>query len=51
MEDHWEVMGKNVPMGRVGEAIEVGDVFVFYLQQKQASYGTAGLKLTEEHLP
>ena len=34
-------MGKNVPMGRVGEAIEVGDVICFYLQQKQAVLGTA----------
>ena len=29
LEDHWEIMGKNVPMGRVGEAIEVGNVICF----------------------
>ena len=39
LEDHWEVMGKNVPMGRVGEAIEVGDVICF-LSSAKASYVT-----------
>ena len=39
LEDHWEVMGKNVPMGRVGEAIEVGNVICF-LSSSKASYVT-----------
>ena len=42
LEDHWETMGKNVPLGRVGEAEEVGDVMCFIASSK-ASYitGTA----------
>ena len=42
LEDHWEIMGKNVPMGRVGEALEVGNVICF-LSSSKASYltGTA----------
>jgi NAD(P)-dependent dehydrogenase (short-subunit alcohol dehydrogenase family) len=39
LEDHWETMGKNVPMGRVGEAIEVGNVICF-LSSSKASYVT-----------
>ena len=39
LEDHWEIMGKNVPMGRVGEAIEVGNVICF-LSSSKASYVT-----------
>ena len=39
LEDHWEKMGKNVPMGRVGEAIEVGNVICF-LSSSKASYVT-----------
>ena len=42
LDDHWETMGKNVPLGRVGEAEEVGDVMCFIASSK-ASYitGTA----------
>ncbi|MBA46570.1 MAG: short-chain dehydrogenase [Dehalococcoidia bacterium] len=39
LEDHWDMMGKNVPMGRVGEAIEVGNVICF-LSSSMASYVT-----------
>jgi len=39
LEDHWEIMGKNVPMGRVGEALEVGNVICF-LSSSKASYVT-----------
>jgi len=39
LEDHWEFMGKNVPMGRVGEASEVGNVICF-LSSEKASYVT-----------
>ena len=42
LEDHWDVMGKNVPMGRVGEAIEVGDVICFSIFSKsEACYGNS----------
>jgi len=42
LEDHWQVVGKNVPLGRIGEAEEVGDVMCF-LASSKASYitGTA----------
>ena len=42
LEDHWKVIGKNVPMGRVGEAQEAGDLICF-LASAKASYitGTA----------
>ena len=39
LEDHWEFMGKNVPMGRVGEASEVGNIICF-LSSEKASYVT-----------
>jgi NAD(P)-dependent dehydrogenase (short-subunit alcohol dehydrogenase family) len=42
LEDHWKVVGKNVPLGRIGEAREAGDVICF-LASARASYitGTA----------
>ena len=42
LEDHWQVVGNNVPLGRIGEAEEVGDVMCF-LASSKASYitGTA----------
>jgi len=42
LEDHWKVVGKNVPLGRIGEAREAGDVICF-LTSARASYitGTA----------
>ena len=42
LDDHWQVVGKNVPLGRIGEAEEVGDVMCF-LASSKASYitGTA----------
>ena len=42
LEDHWQAMGKNVPVGRVGEAHEAGDLICF-LASAKASYitGTA----------
>ncbi|MBG73982.1 MAG: short-chain dehydrogenase [Chloroflexi bacterium] len=39
LDDHWESMGKNIPLGRVGEAEEVGDVMCF-LASSKASYVT-----------
>ena len=39
LEDHWQVVGKNVPLGRIGEAEEVGDVMCF-LASSKASYIT-----------
>ncbi len=42
LEDHWKIVGKNVPMGRIGEAHEAGDLICF-LASAKASYitGTA----------
>ena len=42
LEDHWKVVGKNVPLGRIGEARKAGDVICF-LASARASYitGTA----------
>ncbi|MBD3648657.1 MAG: SDR family oxidoreductase, partial [Pseudomonadales bacterium] len=42
LDDHYDNMGKAVPMGRVGEASEAGDVIAF-LCSERASYvsGTA----------
>ena len=42
LEDHWKVVGKNVPLGRIGEAHEAGDLMCF-LASSKASYitGTA----------
>ena len=42
LEDHWKVVGKNVPMGRSGEAHEAGELICF-LASAKASYitGTA----------
>jgi NAD(P)-dependent dehydrogenase (short-subunit alcohol dehydrogenase family) len=39
LEDHWKQVGKNVPMGRIGEAHEAGDVIAF-LCSERASYIT-----------
>ncbi|HIG44521.1 MAG: SDR family oxidoreductase [bacterium] len=39
LDDHYEMMGKFVPMGRVGEASEAGDVIAF-LCSGRASYVT-----------
>ena len=39
LDDHYERMGQNVPMGRVGEASEAGDVIAF-LCSERASYVT-----------
>ena len=42
LEDHWKVIGKNVPMGRVGEAQEAGDLICFLASAKASSItGTA----------
>ena len=42
LEDHWKIVGQNVPMGRIGEAHEAGDLICF-LASAKASYitGTA----------
>ena len=42
LEDHWKVVGKDVPIGRIGEAREAGDLICF-LASSRASYitGTA----------
>ncbi|MDP6666657.1 MAG: SDR family oxidoreductase [Dehalococcoidia bacterium] len=42
LEDHWQTFGANVPLGRIGEAHEAGDVICF-LASARASYitGTA----------
>lgn len=42
LEDHWATFGGNVPLGRIGEAHEAGDVICF-LASARASYitGTA----------
>lgn len=39
LDDHWQAVGKNVPMGRIGEAQEAGDVIAF-LCSTRASYIT-----------
>ena len=39
LENHWKSIGANVPLGRVGEAIEAGDVIAF-LSSPKASYVT-----------
>ena len=39
LDDHYEMMGKSVPLGRVGEASEAGDVIAF-LCSGRASYVT-----------
>ena len=39
LEDHWKVVGKDVPMGRIGEAHEAGDLICF-LASSRASYVT-----------
>jgi NAD(P)-dependent dehydrogenase (short-subunit alcohol dehydrogenase family) len=39
LDDHWKSVGKNVPMGRIGEAQEAGDVIAF-LCSERASYIT-----------
>ena len=42
LEDHWESFGSDVPLGRIGEAKEAGEVICF-LASARASYitGTA----------
>jgi 3-oxoacyl-[acyl-carrier protein] reductase len=39
LDNHYEAMGKSVPMGRVGEASEAGDVIAFMCSDR-ASYVT-----------
>ena len=39
LEEQYKIMGKNVPLGRVGEASEAGDVIAF-LCSERASYVT-----------
>lgn len=39
LDDHWISLGKNVPLGRIGEAEEVGNVMCF-LASSKASYVT-----------
>lgn len=39
LDDHWATVGAGVPLGRVGEASEAGDVIAF-LCSKRASYVT-----------
>ncbi len=39
LDDHYENMGKSVPLGRVGEAAEAGDIIAF-LCSARASYVT-----------
>lgn len=39
LDDHWKAVGKNVPLGRIGEAREAGDVICF-LASARASYVT-----------
>lgn len=39
LEDHWQSVGENVPLGRIGEAREAGDVICF-LASERASYVT-----------
>ena len=39
LDNHWKEVGKNVPMGRIGEAQEAGDVIAF-LCSERASYIT-----------
>ena len=39
LEDHWATFGGNVPLGRIGEAEEAGDVICF-LASGRASYVT-----------
>ena len=39
LEDHWNTFAANVPLGRIGEAQEAGDVIAF-LASERASYVT-----------
>ena len=39
LDDHWQALAKSVPLGRVGEASEAGDVICF-LASPRASYVT-----------
>ena len=39
LDDHWQSMAANVPLGRVGEAMEAGEVICF-LASPRASYVT-----------
>jgi 3-oxoacyl-[acyl-carrier protein] reductase len=39
LDDHWQALAKSVPLGRVGEASEAGDVICF-LASPKASYVT-----------
>ena len=39
LDKHWESVSADVPIGRIGEAIEVGDVICF-LSSSKASYVT-----------
>ena len=39
LSDHWRAMSENIPLGRVGEALEAGDVICF-LASPRASYVT-----------
>ncbi|MDA1278637.1 MAG: SDR family NAD(P)-dependent oxidoreductase [Chloroflexi bacterium] len=39
LEDHWETFGDRIPLGRIGEAQEAGDVICF-LASARASYVT-----------
>ena len=39
LEKHWETEGTDVPLGRIGEAIEAGDVICF-LSSSRSSYVT-----------
>jgi NAD(P)-dependent dehydrogenase (short-subunit alcohol dehydrogenase family) len=39
LEDHWKAVGQNVPLGRIGEAREAGEVIAF-LCSERASYIT-----------
>ena len=39
LDDHWQALAKSVPLGRVGEASEAGDVICF-LASSKASYVT-----------
>ena len=39
LDDHWKAVGAHVPLGRIGEAREAGDVICF-LASARASYVT-----------